>query len=458
MNLQADSTSMQNVASTPSAPIPRRSRTKVLEVVPDMTAKLDPATGKPVMVRNRSTRRLEPVMVPTGRWRLNGYYLAGKRVRRFYKDEASALDDLQKLQTAQGNVDAKTRHALANRNDLVQDAIRAVAMLPAKQTLLEGVREYTECLTSLEPYKANLREVVAEFVKAEQARRKSITIGDLVKTFVADRKRTGASHFYLVDMQSRLNRFEEWFGSNIMASDVTAASLVEWLGTLDVSGRTKNNSLRVVGVMFSFAVKRGFIAKNPCRAVDKIKVKSVPPAIFTPKKMTTLLEKADAKLLPFLAIGAFAGVRPEEMRRLRWQHLDFDAGLIEVEARHSKTAQRRLVTMSDNLKAWLAPWRKAKGKVVPDGDRELREAAMVAAKIKTWPVDVLRHSFASYHLAMHDNAAKTALEMGHSTTAMLFEHYRNLVKPEVAKAWWAILPAQPAGDVVVNFAKESAAA
>ena len=70
------------------------------------------------------------------------------------------------------------------------------------------------------------------------------------------------------------------------------------------------------------------------------------------------------------------------------------------------------------------------------GDRRLRESAMVAAKIKTWPVDVLRHSFASYRLAMHDNAAKTALEMGHTGTVMLFQHYRNLAKPEAAREWW----------------------
>lgn len=462
MNLQDDSATLQ-----PTAIIPRRSRSKTLEVVRDMTAKIDQTTGKPVMVRNRSTKKLEPVMVPTGRWRLSGYYIAGKRVRRYYMTEADAVADLERIQTEQGNVDAKTRHVLANRNDLVQDAIRAVAMLPAPLTLLEGVREYSECLTALTPYHANLRDVVAAFVKAEEARRKSIGIGELVQAFIADRERTGMSKFYVDDLRKRLRRLEEWIGSNTMASDLTPEAVVEWLDTLDVSKVTKNNFHRAASAAFSFAFKRKHIASNPFRAVDKAKVDDKPPEVFAPKLMQTFLEKADSKLVPFIAIGGFAGVRPEELRRMTWANVDFDAGLIEVEARHSKTAQRRLVTMSENLKAWLAPYREAKGQVVPANVRKLRVAAMEAAKIKTWPVDVLRHSFGSYHLAMHDNAAKTALEMGHSTTATLFKHYRNLVKPEAAKAWWSIQPAdvqpadepQPAANVVkVKFSRRKTAA
>ena len=39
----------------------------------------------------------------------------------------------------------------------------------------------------------------------------------------------------------------------------------------------------------------------------------------------------------------------------------------------------------------------------------------------------MRHSFASYHLALHESADKTALEMGHRDTRMLFRHYREIV-------------------------------
>jgi len=43
--------------------------------------------------------------------------------------------------------------------------------------------------------------------------------------------------------------------------------------------------------------------------------------------------------------------------------------------------------------------------------------------LSTWQNNVLRHSFASYHLAKHQNAPQLALEMGHSTPRMIFEIY-----------------------------------
>ena len=37
------------------------------------------------------------------------------------------------------------------------------------------------------------------------------------------------------------------------------------------------------------------------------------------------------------------------------------------------------------------------------------------------------------------NAAEVALEMGNSPQ-MIFQHYKELVQPEAAKAWFAIVP------------------
>jgi len=44
------------------------------------------------------------------------------------------------------------------------------------------------------------------------------------------------------------------------------------------------------------------------------------------------------------------------------------------------------------------------------------------------------------HLAMNQDAAKTALEMGHLDIALLYNHYRDLVKPSEAKQYWKIAP------------------
>jgi len=57
-----------------------------------------------------------------------------------------------------------------------------------------------------------------------------------------------------------------------------------------------------------------------------------------------------------------------------------------------------------------------------------------------WPSNAARHSFASYHLALQRDAAKTSLQLGLTNTAVLFQHYRELARPEDVEAYFAITP------------------
>jgi hypothetical protein len=63
-----------------------------------------------------------------------------------------------------------------------------------------------------------------------------------------------------------------------------------------------------------------------------------------------------------------------------------------------------------------------------------------------WKHNALRHSFISYRLAEIQDTAKVALEAGNSP-AMIFAHYRELVTPEDAAAWFAVTP-KPADNII----------
>jgi hypothetical protein len=56
-----------------------------------------------------------------------------------------------------------------------------------------------------------------------------------------------------------------------------------------------------------------------------------------------------------------------------------------------------------------------------------------------WKHNGLRHSFISYRVAAIKNVAQVALEAGNSP-AMIFSNYRELVTPQDAKGWFAIVP------------------
>ena len=151
-------------------------------------------------------------------------------------------------------------------------------------------------------------------------------------------------------------------------------------------------------------MSEGYATDNPTLRATKAKVVGEEPGVLTVEQAYALLENATPEILPYIAIGLFAGLRRREIERLDWSEVDFDEGHIKVSAKKSKTLQKRFVTMQPNLREWLQPYRKLKGSVAPHNlFQQLFEQAREAAGIKDWPDNALRHSFASYHLAHFKN-------------------------------------------------------
>src|SRR5439155_23210649 len=101
-----------------------------------------------------------------------------------------------------------------------------------------------------------------------------------------------------------------------------------------------------------------------------------------------------------------------------------------------------------NLCTCMQTHAELSGHATPPKYRELLDAAREAAGIEQWPHNALRHSFASYHLAHFNDAAALALELGHTSAHLVFQHYRQLVRPKQAERYWKITPAVGSKKVV----------
>jgi Site-specific recombinase XerD len=228
-------------------------------------------------------------------------------------------------------------------------------------------------------------------------------------------------------------------GERIIA-DITSFDVDHWIQSLNVGPQTQNNFRAVLSAMWTFAVRSGYAATNVVQLVDKTSVVRDHVPTFSVDELGRLLAAAPPEYLPVLAIGAFAGLRPEEISKLRWEDLDFDERTIRVNASAAKTRKKRFAEISDNLRAWLELYAGRTGPVAPRNLQKLRRATMKAAKIEKWPPDVLRHSFASAHYAFHRDPARTAVIMGHRDQNMLLTHYRDLMKPSEATKYWNLVP------------------
>jgi integrase len=307
---------------------------------------------------------------------------------------------------------------------------------------------------------AGYGETISDAVKfrvdyLERVRRSGITVKQLRDEVVEAKRKDGRSEVYLRDLRYRLAGFVQDFRDRPIAG-ITVDEVDNWLRALPLSPQSRTNHRRVIGLVFSYAEGRGIIDRNPIPRTAKPKLINKAPEIFSVDDLHALLKAASRvapDVLPMLAIGAFAGLRDAEIERLDWSEIDVARGHIEVKAAKAKTARRRIVPIQPNLAAWLQPYVMMKGRVVPPAARRKIDLAFKKSKLAHWPTNGLRHSYASYRLAAIHDAPRVAMELGHTSPQLLFNTYREVVRPEEAKLYWQIAPVAETENVVAFSAR-----
>jgi integrase len=349
----------------------------------------------------------------------------------------------------------KGRKFFKTRAEADAEAYRQRTLLERHSRALIGLsqREMSEIIAAKQKI-AEYGETISDAVKfrvdyLEGVLRCKVTVAQLSQEVLEAKRKDGLSTRYIKMLGFYLKRFAQDFGDKSIAA-ITVEDLDAWLRALHVAPKTRENYRRNIGVLFSHAVQRRMIESNPIKFTAKPKLVDKPPEIFSVSELTALLNAAAARepeVLPMLAIGAFAGLRDAEIRRLHWNEIDLARGFVEVTAAKSKTARRRLVPIRPNLAEWLRPYAGMTGSVVPVMARSKLERVRKVAGVR-WPHNALRHSFASYRLAAIHDAPRVASELGHTNPQLLYAHYRELVLPEEAERYWKISPAVDAGKVV----------
>jgi integrase len=284
----------------------------------------------------------------------------------------------------------------------------------------------------------------------ERIRRCNVTVVELAKEVLEAKRKDGMSAIYIADLKKRLATFTADFGERPIAG-ITVEELDNWLRNLECGPKSRANFRANVGVMFSYAERRGVIDRNPVLRTAQPKLVDKPPEIFPVDELEVLLNTAATRapeVVPMLAIGAFAGVREAEIKRLNWSEVDQRRKHIEIKSSKAKSARRRLIEIQPNLVRWLQPYSGMTGPVVPVNSRKKLALVRKAAELARWPQNGLRHSFASYRLAAIHDAPRVASELGHTSPKMLYSTYRELVLPEEAERYWKIMPAAEGGKVV----------
>jgi len=143
-------------------------------------------------------------------------------------------------------------------------------------------------------------------------------------------------------------------------------------------------------MFFEYAIGKELCPTNPLAKIPRPTVRQESPEIFTvdlaENPMKVAEEHSELELLLAVALGLFAGLRVCELLRLDWSAVKMDDFHIVLGPDIVKRiTMPRNMDILPNLAAWLRPYLKSEGPVVPTGFRRRRDDLCKFMELEDWP-------------------------------------------------------------------------
>jgi site-specific recombinase XerD len=309
----------------------------------------------------------------------------------------------------------------------------------------------------------------------------------------------------LTNYERLCSSFEDYFGDKLLHK-VTTKDLEEFL---ESSGRywgrnTKAPAIRLLRTFFKWWRDRGFLSRTSINASEVLtmpKAEKRTPKLAKPEEVQEMLwtyvfeakKNEDGNgangrsilgVLFYLVMILFGGARRKEAAQMTWANVNLKKNQVRIPVEIAKTGRPRVIPLEGNLKQWVlwlakknaylqdySDWKPAAGREHPAlrkityRQRMYRESFSKNGKpvpeiVKTENQErddepdkklvkyqgIMRHSFVSYHLELHNNPKKTARMAGHSVKKQE-EVYEELVEShEDSLAWFNICPPEKVKD------------
>lgn len=390
------------------------------------------------------------------KWKLDGSF-GGKRVRLFFLTEGEA-----KAERARLTGERAEAGPVADR------------LTPAERISFAAIRD------RLDDYGATIEDAAKFFLEHAVATGDPLRMRDLLEAALAAKGAEGKSDRYLNSMSSSVGQFCAWGGNGFRwAHEIRLEDVMGWVEGNGWASATRRTYLIDLRTVFEFGIKAGALRLNPLAGIDLPSAGESDIVVMSPMDAARLVSRCLASgrgcfahesfgsLLPYVVLGLFCGVRPEEeLGTLRLGAIHLDEGAVVLEAAAAKSRRRRVVDLSPNAVALLRVgiplledhWRERKVhprsrddfKVCPPNFKRRWERFRVACGfalgkqcpgdgVRWWKSDIMRHSYASYHYAEHQNENLLKAQMGHqSHSSVLFQNYRLRVTRKDAGRFWGL--------------------
>ncbi len=248
-----------------------------------------------------------------------------------------------------------------------------------------------------------------------------------------------------------------------------------------VSARTVHKHHRLLSQALKYAVRQGYLGRNPCELVDSPSWKGRAMRTLTPAEVEALFDVAkDSYYYPVYYTAVSSGLRQGELLGLRWRDIDLDFLSISVsrvlykrrgicQFKEPKTARsRRRVAMTPKLALFLREYRTEREALYRELGKELTLDYLVFAYPDGRPLDPsvlshefariakqaglervrfhdLRHTFASLMLLRGGKPKVISEALGHASVAFTMDTYSHIIEGMQSDAMALLDEVLPAG-------------
>jgi integrase len=248
-----------------------------------------------------------------------------------------------------------------------------------------------------------------------------------------------------------------------------------------LSARTVHHQHRVLSQSLKYAVRQGYLGRNPAEFVDPPSPQKKAMRTLTQAEVEVLFDTAaDNHYYPVIYTAVSTGLRQAELLGLRWRDIDLDMLSISVSQvlykRHGvcqfkepKTSHsRRRVAMTPKLALFLRDYRTERESLYRQSGKELTLDSLVFGSPEGESLDPsvlshdfhrivkraglehvrfhdLRHTFASLMLLRGAKPKVISEALGHSSVAFTMDTYSHIIEGMQEDAMALLDEVLPAG-------------
>lgn len=305
----------------------------------------------------------------------------------------------------------------------------------------------------------SLVDAVQYFLENHREPGFSIKLSEGLKLYLGEKVHEGIRSRSIKQSESVINLFIS-AAKDPLVHEVTQQDIQEFLrglrskdGLSPAKRKTWNNYRNDLHQFFFWAgqedlvTQRPWVFNNPVQKIRVFTAKQIAeqrPEIVTttPENLqhmlSVLMRWRDGVLVKSFILAYFAGIRPDgELKRLAPREkelINLKTGIISIPAVVSKTKEARQVTIAENLALWLKAY--ADMPIIPKNFDRLMKQARAHFELSH---DETRHSFISFHVALHRSVGDAALQAGNSES-IVKKHYLNLHPKIDGKNYFSLVP------------------